>query len=109
MSTFSSRFLNRSRPVGVYAPEADGTPWRLIDGLVERGVPVRPDGQAAGPNSPSDVRGLGGAGAEDAAEIELIRVGTFGANEFEEALLAGMPRFSEEEESSGEREERASE
>lgn len=55
-------------------PTADKPKWRLVEGVVQRSNATA-DGQAAG----------------DAVEVEQL--GTFGANEFEEALLTTMARF----------------
>ena len=60
-------------------PNATRPKWRLVEGLVQSA------------NSTSTA-----ATDDETAEVELKDFATFGANEFEESLLATMPRFEAE-------------
>jgi hypothetical protein len=69
-------------------PTKEKPKWRLVDGLVQRAQPTVPNATAS-PAEPA------GGEAEAPPEVEVVQLGTFGANEFEEALLTMMPRFQE--------------
>ena len=63
-------------------PTKERPKWRLVEGIVQSSNTT-----AATPGDATD---------EDASEenvVELKKIGTFGANEFEEALLSTMNRF----------------
>ena len=63
-------------------PNATRPKWRLVEGVV----------QAANTTA-----------AEPGADVELKAFATFGANEFEESLLASMPRFAADDENEQEK------
>ena len=54
--------------------------------------PTQPNATAS-PTEPASAEAS--AEAEAPTEVEVVQLGTFGANEFEEALLTMMPRFQE--------------
>ena len=109
------------------APASRSQRWRLVDGLVQRGVTAGEGNGGVDAADAADTADAGaapdsGAGAAGASAIatvdadasadavhvdaelfsdgvQLVRLGSFGANEFEEPLLAGMRRFADEEES----------
>lgn len=55
------------------------TKWRLVEGIVQRS------------NATEDTTDA----TQEGEVVEVMEVGTFGANEFEEALLTSMQRFQE--------------
>jgi hypothetical protein len=62
--------------------------WRLVEGVVQSA-----NRTAASADETSDVAPDG----EDESVVELKQIGSFGANEFEEALLTTMGRFQRDE------------
>ena len=75
-------------------PSSEKPKWRLVDGIVQRSNYT--DVAAADPASSSSGSGSGSESDGDVS-VELAEIGTFGANEFEEALLTAMPRFQKDE------------
>lgn len=67
-------------------PTRDRPKWRLIDGVVQR-------------SNHTETRK--NATENEERTVEVVQIGSFGANEFEEALLVDMPRFQETERPSG--------
>ena len=67
-------------------PTKDKPKWRLVEGLVQRS------------NHTSSARKTPTESSDPVEEkpVEVVQIGTFGANEFEEALLVDMPRFQDE-------------
>ena len=67
-------------------PTAEKPKWRLVEGVVQRS-----NATTAMPDS----SGSSATAADNEPAVEIEQIGSFGANEFEEALLTSMPRFME--------------
>ena len=67
-------------------PTKDKPKWRLVEGLVQRSNHTSSASKT--PTESSD--------PDEEKPVEVVQIGTFGANEFEEALLVDMPRFQDE-------------
>jgi hypothetical protein len=79
-------FSARLQPPSASTPNATG--WRLVEGLVQWANRTDASGKA------QKQEGDGNGDEDDVVMLQTL--GTFGANEFEEALLTSMQRFKTE-------------
>ena len=65
-------------------PTGDASRWKLVEGIVQSANTTEAAEAKEGDESPT---------------LEFKQIGTFGANEYEESLLAGLNRFRDDEQS----------